>query len=315
LPGISFSRCPPEAGRPGTATIVDRLAVAAYGDEEQPRPYAAAAKRCQAHAGQAEERAMKIYIHTDLEGIAGIDTMEMIDRAGGRYHECCELLMGDINAAIDGACAGGAKHITVLDSHGGGNNFLAGMLDPRAENDTRPNKKWWGILDASYQGTFFIGAHAMAGTMNAFLDHTQSSVAWHNYSINRRRMGELAQWAIVAGNWGVPMLMVSGDEAAGVEARQFFNPVEVAVVKRGLGRNRAELVETKEARARIREAARKAMALVGKGKPLLPTKPMEIILEYNRADYCDGAAAKEGMERLDARTIRWVTSDPLAILP
>ena len=258
---------------------------------------------------------MKIYIHTDLEGIAGIDTMEMIDRAGGRYHECCELLMGDINAAIDGACAGGAKHITVLDSHGGGNNFLAGMLDPRAENDTRPNKKWWGILDASYQGTFFIGAHAMAGTMNAFLDHTQSSVAWHNYSINRRRMGELAQWAIVAGNWGVPMLMVSGDEAAGVEARQFFNPVEVAVVKRGLGRNRAELVETKEARARIREAARKAMALVGKGKPLLPTKPMEIILEYNRADYCDGTAAKEGMERLDARTLRWVTSDPLAILP
>ena len=258
---------------------------------------------------------VKIYIHTDMEGIAGINTMEMIEKAGPRYRECCEMQMADINAAIDGAFAGGATHVTVLDSHGGGGNFILDLLDKRAENDTRPNKKWWGILDDSYQGTFFIGAHAMAGTQNAFLDHTQSSLSWHDYSINKRRMGEMAQWAVVAGNWGVPMLMMSGDEAACAEARAFFNPVETAAVKRGIGRNRAELVDVKEARARIREAARRAIALVGKAKPLVPNKPMEIILEYNRADYCDGSAAKPGMERLDARTIRWVTSDPLAILP
>ena len=258
---------------------------------------------------------VKIYIHTDLEGVSGINTMEMIEKTGPRYRECCELLMADINAAVDGAFAGGATHVTVLDSHGGGGNFPLDLLDKRAENDTRPTKKWWGILDDSYAGTFFIGAHAMSGTQNAFLDHTQSSLAWHDYSINRRRMGEMAQWAIVAGNWGVPLLMMSGDEAACAEARAFFNPVETAAVKRGIGRNRAELVDPKEARARIREAARRAIALVGKAKPLTPNKPMEIILEYNRADYCDGPAAKPGMERLDARTIRWTTSDPLAILP
>jgi D-amino peptidase len=258
---------------------------------------------------------VKIYIHTDMEGIAGINTMEMIEKAGPRYRECCEMQMADINAAIDGAFAGGATHVTVLDSHGGGGNFILDLLDKRAENDTRPNKKWWGILDDSYQGTFFIGAHAMAGTQNAFLDHTQSSLSWHDYSINKRRMGEMAQWAVVAGNWGVPMLMMSGDEAACAEARAFFNPVETAAVKRGIGRNRAELVDVKEARARIREAARRAISLVGKAKPLVPNKPMELILEYNRADYCDGPAAKPGIERLDARTIRWTTSDPLAILP
>lgn len=259
--------------------------------------------------------ALKIYIHTDLEGISGIDSMDMIERSGNRYRECCEHLMADLNAAIDGAFAGGATHVTVLDSHGGGNNFIRELLDPRAEYDTRPNKKWWGILDDSYQGTFFIGAHAMAGTQNGFLDHTQSSQAWHDYSINGRRMGELAQWAVVAGNWGVPMLMVSGDEAACAEARNFFSPVETAAVKRAVGRNRAELVDLKEARDRIREAARRALALVGKGRPLVPVKPMELVLEYNRSDYCDGAAGRPGIERLDARTIRWVTSDPLAILP
>ncbi len=257
----------------------------------------------------------RIYIHTDLEGISGIDTMEMIERSGERYRQCCEHLMADLNAAIDGAFAGGASQVKVLDSHGGGNNFVLDLLDKRAELDTRPNKKWWGTLDDSYQGTFFIGAHAMAGTQNAFLDHTQSSLSWHDYMINGRKMGELAQWAIVAGNWGVPMLMVSGDEAACAEARNFFSPVETAAVKRAVGRNRAELVDLKEARLRIREAARRAMALVGKGRPLTPGKPMEILLKFNRSDYCDAAAAKPGIERVDARTIRWVTNDPLAILP
>jgi len=258
---------------------------------------------------------MKIYIHTDLEGISGIDTYEMIQRDGGRYAECCGLLMGDLNAAIDGAFAGGADHVTVLDSHGGGNNFILEKLDPRASNDTKPNKKWWGILDGTYQGTFFIGAHAMAGTMNAFLDHTQSSLSWHDYSINGRRMGELAQWALVAGNWGVPMLLASGDEAACVEAREFFQPVETAVVKRGIGRNRAELVDLAKARARIREAARRAIALSGQARPFVPAKPMGIILEYNRSDYCDAVANHPGVERLDARTVRKVTSDPLALFP
>ena len=257
----------------------------------------------------------KVYIHTDLEGVAGIDTFEMIQRDGGRYEECCRHLMHDVNAAVDGAFAGGADHVTVLDSHGGGGNFLLELLDPRAENDTKPNEKWWGIMDESYQGTFFIGAHAMSGTMNAFLDHTQSSIHWHDYSINGRRMGELAQWALVAGTWGIPMLMVSGDEAACMEARQFFSPVETAVVKRGVGRNRAELVDPAEARARIREAARRAVSLVGQARPFVLIKPMEILLEYNRADYCDGTVGRPGVERLDARTVRKVTSDPLDLLP
>jgi D-amino peptidase len=258
---------------------------------------------------------MRIYIHTDLEGVSGIDSAEMIERAGPRYRRCCELLMADVNAAVDGAFKGGADQVVVLDSHGGGDNFILELLDPRAQNDTRPNGRWWGTLDGSCQGTFFVGAHAMAGTLNAFLDHTQSSVTWHDYFVNGRRMGELAQWAIVAGNWGVPMLMVSGDEAACAEAREFFDPVETAVVKQGIGRNRAEPVDATEARSRISDAARRAVALVGRARPLIPSKPMEVILEYNRTDYCDAVMGRPGIERLDARTIRKVTSDPLAILP
>ncbi len=255
---------------------------------------------------------MRIYIHTDLEGVSGVDRMDMMDVATPGYQHAREMLMGDLNAAIDGAFAGGATHVTVLDSHGGGiGNFIPEQLDPRAQADAKPNGKWWGVLGDGFDGTFFIGAHAMAGTQNGFLDHTQSSVAWHDYTLNGRRLGELAQWAMVAGHFGVPLLMVSGDEAACVEARRFFDPVETAAVKRGVGRNRAELVGLDEAHARIREAARRAVALVGLAKPFRPILPAEVVLHFNRADYCDDAARHAGVERLDARTIRWVAASAL----
>ena len=258
---------------------------------------------------------MKIYIHTDLEGISGVDSPGMVEQGDPRKREANELLMAELNAAVAGAFDGGATHVTVLDSHGGGGNFILELLDKRADNDPKANKKWWGKMDSSYAGTFFIGAHAMMGTQNAFLDHTQNSGSWYNYWLNGRKMGELAQWAIVAGNFGIPMLMVSGDEAACAEARQFFCPVETAIVKRGVGRNCAELVPLEEARARVREAARKAIVLVGKAHPLIPVKPMEIRLELCRADYCDHFAARPGVERLDARSVRKVSSDQLDIFP
>ncbi|MGB9598004.1 MAG: M55 family metallopeptidase [Candidatus Poribacteria bacterium] len=258
---------------------------------------------------------MKIYIHTDLEGISGVDNLDMMAREHPRHKEALENLMLDVNAAVDGAFAGGADHVTVLDSHGGGGNFILDILDKRAENDTKPNKKWWGILDESYNATFFIGAHAMAGTINGFLDHTQSSLTWFNYSVNHRKMGELGQWAMVAGAFGVPLVMVSGDEAACVEAKQFFNPVETAIVKYGVGRNRARLVDLEEARARIRESARRAISIIKNARPFVLSKPMEIIVEYTRSDYCDGVASRNGVERLDARTVRKVTNDQLDLFP
>ena len=257
---------------------------------------------------------MKIYIHTDLEGVTGIDTMAMMARDHERHEEAKRNLMADVNAAVDGAFAGGADEVTVLDSHAGGGNFMLELLDKRAVNDTKPNKKWWGILDESYDATFFIGAHAMAGTINGFLDHTQSSMTWFDYKVNGRSMGELAQWAMVTGSFGVPMAMVSGDEAACVEARQFFHPLKTATVKRGMGRNRAELVDPEEAWAQIREAARQAISIIPETKPFVPAKPMEIMLTFTRADHCDAAAGR-GCERIDARTVRKVTDDCLKLFP
>jgi D-amino peptidase len=155
----------------------------------------------------------------------------------------------------------------------------------------------------------------MAGTMNAFLDHTDDSLRWLNYYVNNRRMGELGMWAMVAGHFNVPMLMVAGDEAACVEARQFFDPLECAVVKRGVGRSRAVLVDTGEATRRIQEAARRAIQFVGKGRAFRPFLPMEVRLELTRSDYCDSFAENPRNERLDARSVRRFSTSYLDYAP
>ena len=250
----------------------------------------------------------KIYIHTDLEGISGIDKGEMVKVGPGNSSYVTERLMADINAAIDGAFLGGATHVTVLDSHGGGGNFDLGQLDKRAQNDTKPNKKWWGILDESYFGTFFIGAHAMAGTLHGFLDHTQSSERIYNCYINGRKIGELGQWAMVAGHYDVPLIMMSGDTAAVNEAAQFFGDVEAVAVKTGISRNRAKLIlSDEEATEQIRQAAKRAVERSEKAKPFKPLLPIEVKIEFTRADYCDNIDFCPDIERLDARTARMVS--------
>lgn len=254
---------------------------------------------------------IRIYINTDMEGVTSIDSYEMIQRDGPRFQECRKLLMDDVNAAVEGAFAGGADEVWVLDGHGTGKNFIPGTLDKRAVQDPRDLKGWWAGMNETFDGTFFVGAHAMAGTLNAFLDHTMNSTAWHHYRLNGKRYGEMGIWGTIAGHFGIPMLMMSGDEAACAEARAFFNPIETAAVKKAVGRNKAECLPPDEARALIREAARKGVLLIGKAKPIVPPKHMVVELEYNRSDYCDAAARKPGVERVDAYTIRKVTDDPL----
>lgn len=114
-------------------------------------------------------------------------------------------------------------------------------------------------------------------------------------------------------HFNVPMLMVCGDDAACTEAYSFFNPIECAAVKRDNGRNTAVLADENEAPERIRSAACKSLALVGRARPFRPVLPMEIKLELYRSDFCDKIAGRMDVERLDARTVRRVSNNRLDI--
>ena len=257
---------------------------------------------------------MKVYIHTDLEGATNVNSMDMIFDGGELTRYAYENLAYDVNAAIEGAFLAGADTVTVLDSHGGPGELDTSILDPRAELDT-DDKLWWGKLNEEYDASIFIGAHAMAGTLNGFLDHTMDSRKWFNYSINGRRTGELGAWAAVCGHFGVPLVMVSGDTAACTEAREFFPDVRTVSVKQGLGRNDCEMFDVEKSRNEITKTVQKALGEIKEHRIYRPVFPADIELEFQRSDYCDEFFTKlNNAERINSRTIHKKANSALEIL-
>jgi len=252
---------------------------------------------------------MKIYIATDMEGISGIWCPEQVQMGSVQYEAARRLLCADVNAAIAGAYDGGATEVTVLDGHGGGINFILEMMDSRAQYETVKNiLEVMPSLDETFSGLMQVGCHAMAGTRNGFLDHTQSSASWFNFYLNGRRCGEIGQAGAYAGAYHVPVILVTGDRAACAEAQEFFGDIEVVAVKEGLGRNKARCLAPECAHQRIREAAARAVqrARSGEFTPWVLQPPIEMRLELYRSDYADGFETNPSVERLDARTVRKV---------
>ena len=251
---------------------------------------------------------MKIYILADMEGISGIRTMPQVKRdSPTEYAEGCRLMMDDMNAAIDAAFTGGAAEVVACDTHGGGGQVILRDMDPRALYETPPQPSGGRVmpaLDESFDGVILLGHHARAGTLNGFLDHTMNSSEWFEYTINGRPVGEIGIEAAYAGHFGVPVIAVSGDEAAVREAQELLGPVEGAVVKWGIGRNRARCLSLPNAHQEIRDAVTRAMGSIGQMRPFQPELPAVVELTLYRSDMADAYAAKPGVERVGARTVR-----------
>ena len=248
---------------------------------------------------------MEILIMTDLEGISGIDSIDQVQKTEDPgYGQVLELLMQDVNTAVRAALDVGVERVYVVDGHGSGRNFIPGRLDPQAVQLRNP--AWQELITRRQVAAYLeIGTHAMAGTRDAFLDHTQSSIRWFDYRINNRSSGEIAQGAAFAGAFDIPFVMVSGDAAACAEAIEFLGPVATAVVKQGVGRNKARLVDQEVAQLRIREAVQAGLSNKDAIQPYRPGCPLELQLTLCRSDYCDDVMARQPQaQRIDARTVR-----------
>lgn len=247
---------------------------------------------------------MNVLIMTDLEGISAVSSFaHMTDPSC--YQTACTRLMADVNAAIDGAIRAGAEKVFVVDGHGSGKNFIDSLLDPRA---TKVSGEQWCQLtkEQKYDAYLQIGAHAKAGTLNGFLDHTQSSVEWYCYNINGKTYGEIAQGALFVGAYGIPCVMVSGDQAACQEATDCLGPnVSVAPVKKGIGRNKAECLPQELAEELIRTVAEQGIHRRNEMQPFQLPLPLTVEITYTRTDYCEEALSQcLDATRTDARTLK-----------
>ncbi len=207
---------------------------------------------------------MRILISTDLEGVSGVCVWEQTrELSSAMYQEARRLLMADISAVVNGCRDADADaDIVVCDGHGGGFNFVPELMAPGARYLTgraRPPFSRREALYPDFDAAILLGYHAMAGTPNAFLAHTQSSHGGNRYWYNEVESGEIVQSALVFGHFDIPVILVTGDDATAREARRCLGDVETVIVKEALGEQFGFLLSLEEAHARLRVGAAAAV--------------------------------------------------------
>lgn len=256
---------------------------------------------------------MKILIAADMEGITGVTTWDQVTPGHAEYARFRKLMTADVNAAARGAFEAGVDEVLVADGHWNGSNILVEELDSRAKLNTgspSPFSMMQGV-DRGVEGVFFVGYHARQGSPNAVLDHTWSGTCVANVFINDAIAGEYTLNAALAGHYGVPVLLVSGDQTVCTQVVEQIGPLETAVVKQAAGRFSAECLPPDVTQEIIRQAARRAVGRMAKKevpKPLVVKTPIKITVELFSSDMADRAMLMPGVVR-DGLSLSFMADD------
>jgi D-amino peptidase len=252
---------------------------------------------------------IKIFMETDLEGVSGVYKFAQTREKDTPLNiQACEYFMGDLAAVVRGLRDGGATEIIIIDGHGT-QAMIPHLMVPGAKYVTgqpKPDGNRWG-LDKSFAGLVMFGFHAMNGTPDGVLNHTQSSKSENKYWYNGVESGELAQTATVAGYFGVPPILVTGDEATCREAVKFFgNNIVTVATKQGISREAAVLYPFEETRKALYEGAKKAIAAIPKCKPYIIEVPIKAKMQY--------LDLSPGLPEPKLITKEWIIPDALHLL-
>jgi len=257
----------------------------------------------------------KVYISADMEGIAGVVTGEQLGPQGFEYQRFREFMTNEVLAAIEGARAAGATEILVSDSHGNGQNLLIERLPKDVQivrSWPRPLMMVEGI-DSTFDAVLFVGYHT--GTTNAegVRAHTMSSANFADVRLNGVSVPEAGLNAAIAGHFGVPVALITGDDAVVKEARALLGDLEGAVVKWPLGFHSARTLTPDASCELIREKAKAAVARSGQRKPYRLKTPVELELRFKNYRPAEVLAYLPNVERADAHTVRFRGKDVLEV--
>ncbi|MBA3350537.1 MAG: M55 family metallopeptidase [Actinobacteria bacterium] len=253
---------------------------------------------------------MRVLVISDMEGVSGICRWEQVTGGNPQFDEARRLYTEEINAAVRGARAAGATEVVVMDCHGAGegwsfNSLVADLLDPGCEWVVQNEwTEYTAFLEEGCDAALLIGMHARAGTPDGVLSHTVSGTDWRNLWFNGQPVGETGINAALCGQWGCPVVMVSGDRATCAEATSLLGSGVAAVeVKEGLGRYSARHIPPTRARSLIAQAAEKALGTDLRPQPFVPESPCEIKVELALSDGAERWSHKDGVAMLDSRTV------------
>jgi D-amino peptidase len=258
-----------------------------------------------AASGVSQQKRLKVLLLYDMEGVSGASS-ERHTHFGSEpeYTAGRTSLTADVNAAVAGLKAAGAAEIVVVDGHGSGNAgpdvLEADLLPPaRMISRDRPFDIYMDSYDQSFDAVVAVGMHCGAGHPDGFISHTYT-VEDVRYRVNGVPFDETMILAMGAARFGIPVIMVSGDDQLEEEIERFLPWIKYATGKRAVSRAKAEPYAREEVSRRIEKAAREA--LLGLAEARLPRDfngPYRFTLTFQSENQAETASELKGAELLD----------------
>jgi D-amino peptidase len=259
----------------------------------------------------ARQQKLKVHISVDMEGVAGVVTSEQLGPTGFEYARFREFMTREALAAVNAAKAAGATEVIVADSHGNGQNLLIEQFPA----DVRVIRSWprrLGMVagvDDKVDAAMFIGYHAGTNNPSGVRAHTFSSANLTRVALNGTNVTEGAWNAAVAGHFGVPVIMMSGDDAAIEEVRKAVGGIEAAETKRTLGFHSALTLTPQASATLIGERVTAAMRRRSEFRPLKVQTPIVVDVSFKNYMAAEVLAYLPIFERVDSHSIRFRAKD------
>jgi D-amino peptidase len=218
----------------------------------------------------------------------------------------------DVNAAVRGLRAAGATEIRVADSHGSGGpnkNIIPEKLerDVKLFQEGPVHKRLKEAADKSIDAAVFIGFHAMADTKDGFLRHTITLDP--RIRINGKPAGETAIDAYSLAEYGIPVIMVTGDQALIREASAFLPEIEMVQVKTSLDCKTTNCLPPPEARRLIEATAKRALSRIDEFRPVRIVKPIEMDVSFSRKEQTDLCETIPRAQRKGENTLSYIAEN------
>ena len=263
----------------------------------------------------AQPKKLKIYISVDMEGIAGVVSDDQLGPGSFEYERFRQFMTKEALAAVNAAKEAGASEILVSDSHGNGENLLIDQFP----KDVRIIRSWprrlgmMAGIDDSFDAAMFIGFHSSTNNLRGVRAHTFSSARLTRVALNGLNVTEGAWNAAIAGHFGVPVVMISGDDAAVEEVRSLVGNIEAAEVKKSLGFHSANTATPEASQELIAQKVKSALRRLKDFKPYKAKTPVILELGFKHYRPVEVLAYLKGVERIDSHTIRFVGKDMMEV--
>lgn len=258
-----------------------------------------------------QPRTLKVHISVDMEGVAGVVTGDQIGPSGFEYGRFREFMTREAMAAVTAAKEAGATEIVVADSHGNGENLLIEQFPP----DVRIVRSWprrlqmMAGIDETFDAAVFIGYHSSTTNAAGVRAHTFSSATLTRVALNGVEMTEGAWNAAIAGHFGVPVVMISGDDAAVAEVRKVIGPIEGAETKKSLGFHSALTLTPQAALELIGPRVKAGLARRAELKPYRPQGPVTVEVSFKHYMPAEVLTYLPMFERTASHTVRFRARD------